>query len=365
MKIISVEPFIVHVPINPPIEDSINTASHWGLSGVNIYTDEGVFGTGFTGTNGFGDHMIADVIEHYYKPILLNRDPFEVKKIWEEMRFGKMHWVGRSGITQMALAAVDIALWDIMSKASEKPLWKYLGGHKPDKIKAYNTNGGWLNWTIDELVRDMTSLIEEGYTGVKMKLGLPDPNDDYKRVKAVRKAIGDDITLMADVNQMWNITTAMTMGKKLEEFDLFWLEEPLNPDDIQGHKKLADELNTPIALGEHIYNKYAFRDYAQSGGMEFCQVDVTRVGGITEWLDVASLASCYDIQVCPHVGDMGQIHQHLVAATQNATLLEYIPWIKDCFVDPIVVENGYYKIPQKPGAGTEMIPKMFEKYRIR
>ncbi len=365
MKITKVETFVLHVPIEPPIEDSINHASHWGVTGCNIYTDEGIFGTGYTGTTANGDEMIVDTIDRYYAPVLVGQDPFNVKKIWDELRFGKMHWVGRAGITHMALAAVDIALWDIMAKAAGKPLWQLLGGHKPDKIKAYNTNGGWLNWSLDKLISDCTSFIEQGFTGVKMKIGKPNPKEDYDRVKALRKAIGDDITLMVDVNQMWNITTAMTWGKRLEEFNVFWIEEPLNPDDVLGHVKLANTLNVPIALGEHVYTKYGFRDYISQGGVEFVQVDVSRVGGITEWLQVANMAACYDLPVCPHVGEMGQIHQHLVAATQNAVMLEYIPWIRHIFVEPATVENGYYKIPERPGVSTEILPEAFGKYRVR
>ena len=236
MKITKVESFVLHVPITPPIEDSINAASHWGLAGVRIFTDEGVTGYGYTGTCAHGDDMIADTIDKYYAPILIGRDPFLVKELWNEMRFGKMHWIGRAGITHMALAAVDIALWDIMAKAAGKPLWQYLGGAKSDRIKAYNTNGGWLNWPLDRLLKDVVEIVESGFTGVKIKVGKPDPREDYERCKAVRKAIGDKVIFMIDVNQMWNITTAMTWGKKLEEFDLFWLEEPLNPDDVLGHK---------------------------------------------------------------------------------------------------------------------------------
>ncbi|CAK4858069.1 unnamed protein product [Aphanomyces euteiches] len=295
--------------------------------------------------------MITDTIDDYYAPVLLGKDPFMVKEIWDELRFGKMHWIGRAGITHMALAAVDIALWDIMSKASNKPLWQYLGGHKSKQIKAYNTNGGWLNWSKERLLKDISSYVEDGFTGVKMKVGKPNTREDYDRVKAVREVIGNDIILMIDVNQQWNINTAMTWGKKLEEFDLFWLEEPLNPDDIMGHKKLADALNVPIALGEHVYSKYAFRDYIHAGAVEYVQV--------------SGLAASYDLPIVPHVGDMGQIHQHLVASTQNAIMLEYIPWIRDIFVEPATVKDGFYVLPQMPGASTEVIPQYFDKYRIK
>ncbi|MFB9276636.1 mandelate racemase/muconate lactonizing enzyme family protein [Cohnella cellulosilytica] len=365
MRITKAETFVLHVPITPPITDAINAATHWGLAGIRIYTDEGYVGYGYTGTCAEGDDMIVDTIEKYYVPLLIGKDPFMVRALWDEMRYGKMHWIGRAGITHMALAAVDIALWDIMAKASNKPLWQYLGGAKSQGIKAYNTNGGWLNWSKERLLQDVAAIVEQGFTGVKIKVGKPDPREDYDRCKAVRQEIGDDVIFMIDVNQQWSLNTAMTWGKKLEEFDLFWLEEPLNPDDILGHKKLADELNVPIALGEHVYHKYAFRDYIHYGAVEYCQVDVTRVGGITEWLQVAGLAAAYDVQICPHVGDMGQIHQHLVAATQNATMLEYIPWIRHIFVEPATVRNGYYALPEMPGASTEIIPEQFQKYRVR
>lgn len=365
MKITKVESFVLHVPITPPITDAINVATHWGLAGVRIYTDEGFVGYGYTGTCAHGDDMIVDTIDKYYAPLLVGKDPFMVRELWNDMRFGKMHWIGRSGVTHMALAAVDIAIWDIMAKSCNKPLWQYLGGAKSTPIKAYNTNGGWLNWSKERLVKDCAEIVESGFTGVKIKVGKPDSREDYDRCKAVRKAIGDDVIFMIDVNQQWNINTAMTWGKKLEEFDLFWLEEPLNPDDIMGHKKLADELNVPIALGEHVYNKYAFRDYIHQGAIEYCQVDVTRVGGITEWLQVAGLAASYDVPICPHVGDMGQIHQHLVASTQNAIMLEYIPWIRHIFEEPATVKEGHYVLPQMPGASTAIIPKYFQEYRIR
>lgn len=170
---------------------------------------------------------------------------------------------------------------------------------------------------------------------------------------------------MVDSNQRWDLTTARVWGKRLEEFNIYCLEEPLHPDDIPDHARLADELNVPVALGEHVYTKFAFRDYIVAGAVEFVQVDVTRVAGITEWLQVADMAGCFNHPVCPHVGDMMQIHQHLVAAIPSALMLEYIPWIRHIFVEPTTVEAGYFKIPQSPGAETEIKAEAFEKYRVR
>ncbi|HEX9277324.1 MAG TPA: mandelate racemase/muconate lactonizing enzyme family protein [Casimicrobiaceae bacterium] len=363
MRITRVEPFVLHVPPARKIADSVNSVEAWGVTGVRLFTDEGLVGTGYTGTCGKGDELIATTIGTYYAPALVGKDPFMVRQIWDELRWGPMHWVGRAGVVHMALAAVDIALWDLMAKSANRPLWQYLGGHKSKPIQAYDTDGGWLNLTQDQLIANCTRAVESGFTGVKLKLGKANPREDYARVKAVRQAIGPNVNLMTDVNQMWGFNTAQTWGRRLEEFDIFWLEEPLNPDDISGHARLARELAVPIALGEHVYTKYAFRDYIQAGAVEYVQIDVTRVAGITEWLQVAALAGCYDLPVMPHVGDMGQVHLHLVAATQNAPMLEYIPWIRHIFVEPITVKNGFYQLPELPGASTEILPDAFSKYR--
>src|SRR5262249_27020591 len=161
---------VLHVPIQPPITDAINAASHWGLPGVRIFTDEGFVGYGYTGTCAHGDDMIVDTIERYYAPELIGKDPFMVREIWDALRFGKMYWCGSAGLTVTALAALDIALWDIMAKATGKPLWQYLGGHKSKGIKAYNTNGGWLNWPKERLLQDVADIIEQGFAGVKIKV---------------------------------------------------------------------------------------------------------------------------------------------------------------------------------------------------
>ncbi len=197
-----------------------------------------------------------------------------------------------------------------------------------------------------------------------MKVGKPDPREDYERVRQVRKAIGDKVDLMLDVNQTWDLNTAMVWGKRLEEFHINWLEEPLAPEDIRSHRILARELNIPIALGEHIYTRQAFRDYLLAEAVEIMQVDVTRVGGVTEWLQTAELAGAFNCPVVPHVADGGLVHQHLVAATMNAPMQEFIPFAEDVFREPLNVKEGYLYLPETPGASTDFVPAAFEKYRI-
>jgi L-alanine-DL-glutamate epimerase-like enolase superfamily enzyme len=162
------------------------------------------------------------------------------------------HFIGRVGVARVGLAAMNLALWDIQLRLEEQPLWRHLGPCKT-KVKAYNTDGGWLTWSTEELISDMHRIIDRGFDAVKMKLGRPDPREDFKRVKAVRKAIGDKIKLMVDVNTVWDLKTAIVWGRRLEQFDIAWLEEPMHPFDVRAHAELAKALDVPIAVGETIY----------------------------------------------------------------------------------------------------------------
>lgn len=366
MKITKVDPFVLHVPLGRTVADSFNVTDQIGLTGVQLHTDAGIVANGFTTTLASGDELIRTAIECCYASVLHGRDPFQVKQIWHDLFWSSLHWVGRQGITTMAMAAVDIALWDLMAKAVEKPLWRLLGGAKDKQIKTYNTDGGWLNKSVDELVDHMKRILDQGWTSVKMKVGSPNPREDYDRVRRVRKAIGDDVDLMLDVNQTWDLNTAMVWGKRLEEFHIGWLEEPLHPEDVRSHRILAKELNTPIALGEHIYTRWAFRDYLMEEAVEIIQVDATRVAGVTEWLQVADLAACFNCPVIPHTGtgEAGQVHQHLVAATLNSPMQEFVPFGRNLFLEPVNVREGYLHLPETPGASTDFVPAKFEQYRV-
>ncbi len=364
MKITKVESFIVHVPLRLPINDSSSHVTHWGVPGVLLYTDEGLVGTGYNGTHAVGDELITGVIDRYYGPRLLGQDPYNVRSIWEDLHWEPLHWIGRVGITTMAHACIDIALWDLMAQAAGRPLWQLLGGHKPDCIVTYNTDGGWLNWSREQLVEDCRRIVAEGWRGVKIKLGRPDPAEDLRRVAAVRRAIGDDIMLMVDVNQKWSLQTARVWGRRLAEHNVYWLEEPIHPDDVEGYAQLARELDTPIATGEHIYSAFGFRDLIARQAVGFVQVDVTRVAGITEALAITNLAACHNLPVVPHISDMMQVHQHLVAAFPNAPMLEYIPWLLDLFEEPVRVENGTILTPTTPGASTTMRADALARWRV-
>jgi len=365
MKITRAESFLLQVPIRHEIADSIQATRVLEFVGTNVSTDEGIIGTGYTITVGAGGSVIKEALDTLFVDQLPGKDPFNVKEIWQQLYFGKSHWIGRAGATTMAQSAVDIALWDIVAKSAGRPLWQALGGCRSTDIPIYNTDAGWLNRTQDELKGEMLELLAEGYTALKMKVGKPDPREDVRRVRAVRETIGNDVLLMVDANQSWDLMTASVWGRKLEEFDLTWLEEPLHPDDIKAHSRLKSAMSIPIALGEHVYTTQAFRDYIDNAAVDIVQVDVCRIGGITPWMEVAAMANVHNLRVCPHAGDLMQVHQHLVKTIPNSWYLEVIPALVDALFEyPVQLRQGVCVSPMAPGASTEFTRQAFEKYRV-
>lgn len=364
MKITRAESFMLKVPMQRAIADGMQTVSILEFVGVQVFTDEHITGTGYTITVGAGGSVIKEALDSLFIGDLPGKDPFNVKEIWQQLYYGKSHWIGRAGATTMAQSAIDIALWDIIARRSQRPLWQVLGGCRSADVPIYNTAAGWLNRTEKELQDEMHALLKQGYTALKMKVGKPDPREDLRRVKAVRKAIGDDVLLMVDANQSWDLTTATTWGRKLAECDLTWLEEPLHPDDIKSHRLLKQSIATPVALGEHVYTTQAFRDYIEQAAVDVVQVDVCRIGGITPWMEVAALANVANLRVCPHAGDLMQVHQHLVKAIPNSWYLEVIPGLVDVFEEPAQLRGGVCASPLAPGASSGFTIRAFETYRV-
>src|SRR5688572_1180617 len=240
MKITAAESFVLKVPVGNAIADSMQFVTHLEFAGLTIATDAGISGTGYTMTVGHGGRVVQVALDSLFIDDLLGEDPRNVRQIWQQLYFGKSHWIGRAGATTMAQAAIDIALWDINAKAAELPLWQLLGGAREADIPIYNTHAGWLNYSIDQLTDEALKLVGHGYTALKMKVGRADSREDRGRVSAVRKAIGDGALLMVDANQKWDLMQACHAARLLEEFDLSWLEEPLHPDDIRSHQILNE-----------------------------------------------------------------------------------------------------------------------------
>lgn len=350
--IVSIETYALAVPLAKPIADSTAAMSHWTVPVVEIRTADGRVGTGISGVH-CAPELLADVIGKYYAPSLLGSSSEDILGTWKRLYWLPTHWMGRAGVMHMALAMVDIALWDLAAQRAAAPLWQVLGGTAAD-VEAYNTDGGWLNFTESELTRDLLSLVDNGWQRVKIKVGKSDWREDVRRVEAVRAAIGDDVTLMCDANQRWDVSTACRILPYLEEARMDWVEEPLHADDLGGHAKLQRSTILDIAAGESIYSYQQFSSFIEADAFRVVQVDATRVGGVTEWLQVAAHAAAKGLRIAPHAGDMMQLHQHLVGTVLSEVppLIEFIPWTQDAFVERSVVSEGYLKRPQLPGAST-------------
>jgi L-alanine-DL-glutamate epimerase-like enolase superfamily enzyme len=365
IRIERVETCDVRVPLDRLRRDAVNLTDAWGFAVVRLHTSDGLVGTGYTGVaRGLGSDLVLRAISEHYAPVLLGQDAGDIAALWSAMYWCPLHWCGRAGISHMALAAVDIALWDLAAQRAGLPLCDLLAAGGADTFPAYDTNGGWSSFSLDELCENARESVAAGFRGVKLKLGLPDGAEDVRRVAAVRRAIGDDVELMTDVNQAWTLEQSVRVGGELAAHDVKWLEEPLDPDDWRSHATLARQIETPIALGEHVYTARAFEDFIEARAVEFVQCDATRVGGISEFLRVAELAGAAGLRVCPHAGDMMQVHQHLVFAVPTAHRFEHIPWGAELWVDPAIVRAGVLQRPTAPGAGTAIRPDMLERYCV-
>jgi L-alanine-DL-glutamate epimerase-like enolase superfamily enzyme len=347
-----VDTYLLNVPLRRQLADALYVRTHWKIPVVEIRTSDGLVGTGYSGVWDGGDLLLA-AIDRYLAPQLIGRDPSSIGELWRELYWSPLHWVGRAGVTHMAQGMIDTALWDLAALRAELPLWKLLGGTYA-QLDTYNTDGGWLNFTVDELIGDMLGMVEAGWRSVKMKVGGPDPRVDLERVRAVRASLPDDVELMVDVNQHWDLVTARRYAPPLADLRVGWLEEPLHPDDVVGHALLAKSSPLPIALGENIYSAEAFAGFLHADAVDIVQVDVTRVGGVTEWLRIAQAAVAASRWVVPHAGDMMQVHQHLAAAVGHAgaPMIEYLPWGLEVFETPVRLAGSRIDLPTGPGAST-------------
>jgi len=281
---------------------------------------------------------------------LIGEDPNDIARIYTKLLWAGAS-VGRSGVATQALAAVDIALYDLKAKRAGLPLAKFLGSYR-DSVRTYNTSGGFLNASLDEVKARATQSIEEGIGGIKIKVGLPDSKEDLRRVAGIREHIGPDVPLMVDANQQWDRATALRMGRHLEEFDLVWIEEPLDAYDFEGHAHLAQVLDTPIATGEMLASVAEHKGLIAANGCDIIQPDAPRVGGITQFLRLAALADERGLGLAPHFAM--EIHLHLAAAYPREPWVEHFDWLDPLFNERLETKDGRMIVPDRPGLGVTL-----------
>src|SRR3954467_10074178 len=314
MKLTDVTTETYRWPRHKPISNGLHTYTHSGLGLIKIHTDEGTMGVGVGSTG----EIAKATIEHL-KPELIGEDPLDIERIWHKMWIPKL--VGRRGMTTRAISGVDIALWDLKAKVCGLPLYKLLGGFR-NRMPTYIAGGYYEEGKgLKELQQEMEDNVKLGARAVKMKVGGVPMREDVARVKAVREAIGPDVKLLVDANCAYRSYEAIQFAKRIEEFDIFWFEEPVAPDDYEGHRKLAEKTTIPIATGENEYTRYGFRDLIEHNAASILNADAKVLGGVTEWMKVAALAQAHDLDIAPHGSQ--DIHIHLVSSISNGLILEF------------------------------------------
>lgn len=279
--------------------------------------------------------------------LLIGEDPSDIPRLYERLLWAGAS-VGRSGLATQALAALDIALWDLKAKRADLPLTKLIGAHR-DSVRTYNTSGGFLSAPLEEVRENAARSLEAGIGGIKIKVGHPDAAVDRARVEAVRETIGEDTPLMVDANQQWDRPAALRMGRWLEQFDLVWIEEPLDAYDVEGHRQLADALDTPIATGEMLASVAEHVRLIDARACDILQPDAPRVGGITQFLRLATLADHAGLQLAPHFAM--EIHLHLAAAYPREPWVEHFDWLDPLFEERLETREGRMLVPDRPGLG--------------
>ena len=348
-RIEKIELRMVDLPPKVKRTDAIQSFISQETPIVTITDADGAVGTGYSYTIGTGGSSVMRLLSDHLAPRLIGKDAERVEAIWRELEFAT-HATTIGAISSLALAAIDTALWDLRAKRRQLPLWIVAGG-AADRRPLYTTEGGWLHLDESALVEDALAAREKGFTGSKIKIGRPHVSEDYRRLAAVRAAVGPGYEIMTDANQGFALDEAIRRAGRFADLDLAWIEEPLPADDLDGHRRLARATTTPVAIGESIYSIRHFREYMAKGACSVVQVDVARIGGVTPWLKVAHMAEAFDMPLCPHF--LMELHVSLACAVPNGKYVEYIPQLDELTTSLLRIENGMAVAPMTPGIGVE------------
>jgi D-galactarolactone cycloisomerase len=376
MKITGIEAIALAVPVKGTFWTSLQPMGGGKAVTeliVNVHTDDGVVGLG----EGHGGPPLAaaKLIQNDLQALLIGEDPLRPEYIWQKL-FAITHtrrsawevWGIDRGQLEVAMAAIDIALWDIVGKQAGLPLYRLLGGYT-NEVPAYVTGGYYTPGRgLPELVDECQGYVEAGYKRVKIKVGGTHLQEDVERVKALRRALGDDIDIMLDANRAWDVKTAIEAAHRFEEYQPRWLEEPLQwYDDLRAMAILKQNTHLPLASGESAHTRFEARDLIEQRAIDVLQFDGTRNGGITEWRKIAGMCSMYHVDIAPHHDP--QIHGHLVAAFPNGLTVESFhnperdPLWPDLYAESAHIEAGLLSLSERPGLGMSFNDDFVRKYR--
>jgi L-alanine-DL-glutamate epimerase-like enolase superfamily enzyme len=387
MKIAAIRTTALSCRCEPPYASAAGVQSRRGALLVEIETDSGITGLGEAGVGG---GVTADVIEKDLAPLLIGEDPLLIEHLWQKM-FARTRQYGRRGLVMQAISGIDIALWDIAGKVAKLPVYRLLGACR-DRVEAYASGGFYQEGkSAADLAGEAEGYRARGFRGMKMKVGRNpstqthlrqligqaefcevEPEEDLARVAAVRKALGPQAKLMVDVNCAWSPAVAIEIGRAMEPYKLYWIEEPVATDDIDGSARVADALATPIAGYETEVGLFGFRQLIDRGAVDIVQPDIAWSGGFSEGRRIAAYAQAHHRMVAPHAfaGAVLLVASlHFAAAIPNGLLLEWDQnpnALRDELLkEPLRLEpDGTVKLPERPGLGIELDHAAVERYRV-
>ncbi|GAB3950244.1 L-fuconate dehydratase [Kribbella albertanoniae] len=401
--------------------DAMNTDPDYSAAYLILRTDagDGLEGHGFAFTIGRGNDVQTAAIEALRDHVVgldLDATLNDLGAFWKSLvHDSQLRWLGpEKGVMHMAIGAVVNAVWDLAAKRAGVPLWKLLSDLTPEQIvdlidfryltdaltpdealeilrkaqagrgereallrehgyPAYTTTPGWLGYDDAKLVRLCHEAVADGFTQIKLKVGA-NLDDDIRRMRLAREAVGPDIRIAIDANQRWDVADAIAWIEALAPYDVWWVEEPTSPDDILGHATIAKAIApTRVATGEHVQNRVVFKQMLQAGSLSVLQLDSARVAGVNENIAILLLAAKFGVPVCPHAGGVGlcELVQHLsmfdyvaVSGSVEDRVIEYVDHLHEHFLDPVVIRAGHYVAPVKPGFGAEMDAETLTDFRF-
>jgi len=361
MKITSAECRIVRLPADEPLAGGPSApGAVREIVTLKLRTDDGIEGVGITF---FGNAIVRSLGAAVQDLAALAKgdNPVHTEAVMGKLR-AAAGTAGPGGIAQLALSAIDIALWDIKGKALGQPVWALAGGYRP-RVPTYASGALMRSFPLEHLVQAGPRLKEKGFRQMKTQLGgNARPEQEVERIRRMREAVGDEVDLMCDINQLWNVHQAIDIGTRIESARLYWLEDVTVHDDYQGLARITQTLSTPIAGGEYVYGSVPFRHMLEAGSVDIVMIDLVRAGGVTGLLKIAGMAQAFNRPVVSHLVPEFQVH--LIAAIPNGLTVEYMPWTAVLWKEVPTVDkaSGDLVVPQKPGFGLEFNDEVLAKY---
>ena len=369
LRVANVDARTISIPLRKPLAFSTRYVVRREFTIVRVRTTDGIEGMGYCYCGNRAGHLVTQFVRELLREHVLDADPFAVESIWTNM-YRDAILLGRCGAAVRAMSAVDVALWDVIGKATGLPLHRLLGGPKAERVPCY-ASGGYYWDDVDAskyIAEELEGYVAAGFTAVKIKVGrLPLP-EEMKRARAARQAIGPDIILMMDANNAWpDAAAAIPAINALAEVNPFWIEEPLMPDDRRGHATIRRKVSIPIATGEIEATRWGFGELIQLDAVDMLQPDATVLGGITEFKKVAGMAASRNIPLYPHW--MHHLHTSLVAALPNAVMVEFfadrsVLNLGDVLEEEIRADDGTLPVPQEPGIGVRFDQKALDRFAV-